>query len=240
MLLQPLVNATPMFRQFTNHRWMSTECSGPEFADAESFAARQNSVGQAPQWVRRIEPRRLWRAMHRHRQTMVRAKGCARCRGGVEAIAQSRMDEALQDFRRSYAFQGELDPATRQQLYEHLKILGETVEGVQTPDAGLPDNSAVEVQPTAPIASLSAPTDSVKGSTKQAAAVIPVIGAPPTAMELPSVSSAALTRQVAAEVTRQQSLARRHARKAAQAGAAIAATDAQYGGFCFGNGPAST
>ena len=58
-------------------------------------------------------------------------------------------------------------------------------------------------------------------------------------MELPSVSSAALTRQVAAEVTRQQSSRADMREKAAQAGATIAATDAQYGGFCFGNGSAS-
>ena len=77
MLLQQLVNATPMFRQFTNHRWMRHGMFRPRVRRCRIVRSSAELRRQAPQWVQRIKPRRLWRAMHRHRQTMVQAKGCA-------------------------------------------------------------------------------------------------------------------------------------------------------------------
>jgi len=161
-------------------------------------------------------------------------------RAGEEAVAKLRMDEALQAFRRSYAFQAELDPITRKQLYEHLKILGEAVEpmqssdggptetappqsnvpqtppvqaapGVQTPSAAAPNTNS-SLSPSSATGSSSTslvkPAPFVAGLTVPTAATTPVIGTPPQPLDTPTVSSATLSRQVAAEVTRQQSLAR--------------------------------
>ena len=161
-------------------------------------------------------------------------------RAGLDAVANSRMDEALKAFRQSYAFQTELDPATRQQLYEHLKVLGETTEPLQISDGGLTEmtqaTGTVPAQQTpgsarpasgSPSANGTGPTGSThvlnaplvmaapNGSreTLPVAATGPVIANPPmpldaTTLPNPTVSSATLSRQVAAEVTRQQTLAR--------------------------------
>ncbi len=140
-------------------------------------------------------------------------------RAGEAAIAKLEMDEALQAFRRSYAFQTELDPVTRQKLYEHLKTLGEAVEPLPSSDA-LPSDAAASqpvdqapnnISPpatTAPSAPLVKPAPQGTGAAIPAAATTPAIGVVPMPLDLPSVSSATLSRQVAAEVTRQQSLAR--------------------------------
>jgi general secretion pathway protein D len=163
-------------------------------------------------------------------------------RAGVEAVAKLRMDEALQAFRRSYAFQTELDPATRQQLYEHLKILGEAVEPLPNaegnpidavptdpkssgpaPASAAPSGSGAKSNvPMLPVVTTAVPTPESAssfpslaatapasiGSATPASATSPIIGTPPAPLETPSVSSATLSRQVAAEVTRQQNLAR--------------------------------
>ncbi len=137
-------------------------------------------------------------------------------RTGEAAIAKLQMDEALQAFRRAYAFQTELDPATRQKLYEHLKSLGEAVEPLPGSDS-LPSDAASQpveqagnsLPPAtmAPAMPLVKPAPQGTGAAIPAAAIAPPI-AVPMPLDLPSVSAATLSRQVAAEVTRQQSLAR--------------------------------
>ena len=69
-------------------------------------------------------------------------------RVGVEAVGKARSEEALRAFRRSYAFQAELDAVTRQQLYDHLKILGEPVEPLQNVDGGLAESAKATAIPT--------------------------------------------------------------------------------------------
>jgi type II secretory pathway component GspD/PulD (secretin) len=66
-------------------------------------------------------------------------------RQGLQSAAQMKSEEALYAFRRAYAFQTELDPITRQQLYERLKDLGERVEPLTGPDAGMPEVNVTPV-----------------------------------------------------------------------------------------------
>ena len=81
---------------------------------------------------------------------------------GKEAMSRSRTDEASQDFRRAYAFQAELDPATRRQLYDYLKILGTPVDSDRNDHAtgknGFDGANGSPAWPNRPsVAALSAP-----------------------------------------------------------------------------------
>ncbi|HTQ40175.1 MAG TPA: hypothetical protein VMJ32_14205 [Pirellulales bacterium] len=132
-------------------------------------------------------------------------------RAGAEAMAKSRTDDALQDFRRAYAFQAELDPETRQELYDHLKILGQPVDPMISAEGNTRDVLVTGVRASggAPQAvGLPAPASPTVGTMLAAAAASPSISMPPMPLDGTTVTSATLSRQVAAEVTRQQSLAR--------------------------------
>ncbi|MCC7085345.1 MAG: general secretion pathway protein GspD [Pirellulales bacterium] len=54
-------------------------------------------------------------------------------RKGTEAMSQGQADQALQAFRRAYAFQAELDPVTRKRLQDFLQNLGSPVDAAPAP-----------------------------------------------------------------------------------------------------------
>ncbi len=130
---------------------------------------------------------------------------------GVQAVGQSKSTEALQAFRRAYAFQTELDPLTRQQLYDHLKILGENVETLPNVD-GVASETV-----SAPVTPLPASTTLARGSNS-AAAPLPGVVTPAAATAIPGITEARTgdtsavgrftAHQIAAEVARQQSQAK--------------------------------
>ncbi len=120
-------------------------------------------------------------------------------RKGLDAIASGRSDEALKAFRRSYAFQTELDPVTRQQLIDHLEILGEPVEKpAETETPPLIPPSSEEQPATQPASNAGAAAEPAKGENTASAA----------SFESSGLTGQALARQVAAEVARQQTLAK--------------------------------
>jgi general secretion pathway protein D len=151
---------------------------------------------------------------------------------GVDAVAKGRSDEARRDFRQAYAFQAELDAVTRKQLVDHLRILGDTVDPTLNFDPSVAETAASALIPPEARSGLitsaaSGPPQELPGAVSQAslapltplsiasAAKIPVpIPEPlpnndaPAKLGATGATGQALARQVAAEVSKQQSLAR--------------------------------
>ena len=147
---------------------------------------------------------------------------------GVDAVANGRSDEARRDFRRAYAFQAELDSVTRKQLTDHLRILGDAVDPTSNYDTSVAEAAATAMIPAEARSGLimtaaSGPPQEFPGAVSQAslaplsiasAAKIPVPlpetlpNDAPAKLGATTVSGQALARQVIAEVSKQQSLAR--------------------------------
>ena len=143
-------------------------------------------------------------------------------------MAKGRSDEALHNFRRAYAFQAELDTITRKQLVDHLKILGDRVDpslGVEsspaetTAAALIPAEARSGLVMTAATGPLPEPAGGVNQAslaptTIASASKIPLptpepLGNdPPNKLNATGATGQALARQVAAEVAKQQGLAR--------------------------------
>jgi type II secretory pathway component GspD/PulD (secretin) len=159
-------------------------------------------------------------------------------RQGLQSAAQMKSDEALYAFRRAYAFQTELDSITRQQLYERLKDLGERVEPLTGPDAGMPEVNVTPVttmppsgvSPVAgqsPIGTGAVPASAPPAkpaTTATATGAFPPLGnvvpagvgpmSPPVTQASADPAAAAMTAsQVIKEVDRQQRLANQMAEK---------------------------
>ncbi|HEY2881766.1 MAG TPA: hypothetical protein VGJ15_05020, partial [Pirellulales bacterium] len=152
-------------------------------------------------------------------------------RAGIDAMSHGNKSEALSNFRHAYAFQTELDPSTRRQLSDHLRILGDPVDSPSMADdsasgstmlaaARIPTGPTSTAPATPAMPPLVSPTSAAKGtppaplspdamaSTTPAAPGAPTEIATPAPIAPGSDASQALARQVSAEVTRQQGLAR--------------------------------
>jgi general secretion pathway protein D len=148
-------------------------------------------------------------------------------RQGVQAAAQAKRDEALWAFRRAYAFQTELDPITRQQLYDRLKDFGEKVEPIAGADNGMPEIAVTPVTALPPTLEVAPPTSQIatapivapaakSSTTAMGANAYPPLGniAPAGPLPMtpaqadPSETSHMTARQVAEAVARQQTLAK--------------------------------
>ena len=152
-----------------------------------------------------------------------------RCyRAGLDAVAKGRSDDALRNFRRAYAFQAELDTITRKQLLDHLKILGDSVDpslGVEsspaeaTAAALIPAEARSGLVMTAATGPLPEPTGGVTQTSLAPTSIAsaaklplptpePLGNDPPNKLNATGATGQALARQVAAEVAKQQGLAR--------------------------------
>ena len=152
-----------------------------------------------------------------------------RCyRAGLDAVAKGRSDEALRNFRRAYAFQAELDTITRKQLVDHLKILGDRVDpslGVEsspaetTAAALIPAEARSGLVMTAATGPLPEPAGGVNQASLAPTTIAsaskiplptpePLSNDPPNKLNATGATGQALARQVAAEVAKQQGLAR--------------------------------